>query len=271
LTRSNEHAQVMAAKPGGPCAPKNMLKETVRRFLPRQLKEHRIRRGPLAGRRIYTSWHDYPGAIRGDTESPLLEWFARNVKSGETWLDIGAHYGYTAIALARLVGQRGRVIAFEPVLSTAGCIARTREANGLSQLQIVPLGLSSSPGLVPCRLPVWRGMADQTALSRDWEELLFMTGFDGFWESLGEGNLGGMKIDGVKIDVQGMEGEVLSGMIGTLLRWHPKLVVEFHSGVEREIILDLLEDCGYHRKPVAIESPANGIEDDKSYAFISKS
>ena len=77
------------------------MKETIRELLPRRLKAHRILAGPLRGAKIVTSWHDYPGAILGRTERPLLGWFQANVQPGQTWLDIGAHYGYTAIALAQ--------------------------------------------------------------------------------------------------------------------------------------------------------------------------
>ncbi len=240
------------------------MKETLRRLLPARLKIHRIRGGPLAGCLIYTSWHDYPGAIRGNTEASLLAWFARNVKAGETWLDVGAHYGYTAIALSRLAGADGRVVAFEPVLATAGCIARTREANHLTQLQIVPVGLSFEPGIVSRLLPVHRGMADMNLPKGLGNEQVFLGGFDGLWESLCAGN---PVIHGVKIDVQGMENTVLSGMTGTLRRWHPRLVIEFHAGVDRRAILDLLESCGYDPQPEPLDRSSISLEDDKSYAF----
>jgi hypothetical protein len=84
------------------------FKVLPRRFLPRSIHKHRIFGGPLRGYRIVTSWHDYPAAITGRTERPLLDWFAQNVNPNETWLDIGAHYGYTAIGLCRLVGAAGR-------------------------------------------------------------------------------------------------------------------------------------------------------------------
>lgn len=240
------------------------MKETIRRLLPARLKIHRIWSGPLARCLIYTSWHDYPGAIRGNTEGSLLAWFARNVRPGETWLDVGAHYGYTAIALSRLTGADGRVVAFEPVLATAGCIARTREANRLTQLQIVPVGLSSEPGIVTHLLPVYRGMADMNLPKSLWNEQVFLSGFDGLWESICAGN---PLIHGVKIDVQGMEGAVLAGMMGALRRWHPRLVIEFHAGADRGAILDLLEACGYDRHPEPVEISSNSIEDDKSYEF----
>src|SRR6267378_2914827 len=109
------------------------LKEHVRRLLPKSVRPHRILAGRLRGFRIVTSWYDYPAAILGKTERALLDWFEENVHIGETWLDVGAHYGYTALALSRLVGPAGRVFAFEPMITTAGCVARTRELNRLRQ------------------------------------------------------------------------------------------------------------------------------------------
>src|SRR5205814_10611463 len=111
------------------------------------LGARRIRRGPLRGSRLGTSWRDYPAALLGYTEGPLLRWLAANAGPGETWLDVGAHYGYTALVLSRLVGPEGRVFAFEPVPETAGCLAATRARNRLAQLTVLPLGPSASPGV----------------------------------------------------------------------------------------------------------------------------
>src|SRR5438128_9270672 len=129
------------------------LKAKLRRFMPRTVRSHRILGGRLRGYRIVTSWHDYPAAILGNTEGPLLEWFERHVGAGETWLDVGAHYGYTAIALSRLVGPRGRVFAFEPVVATAGCSTRSGAANGLAQLVVIPCALGTPDTLELRRLP----------------------------------------------------------------------------------------------------------------------
>src|SRR5438270_5796491 len=218
------------------------LKSQVRRLLPRPLRPHFILAGPLQGSRIYTSWHDYPGAILGTTERPLLDWFSRNVSPGETWIDIGAHYGYTAMALCRLAGPAGRVFAFEPVLSTAGCIARTRELNGFRQLHIVPLGLGCCSTLETRHLPIIRGMADSTVSRGAWAERISVASFDTVWPFLQERN---PAVHGVKIDVQGMELDVIEGMRDTLRQQHPKLIVEFHWGVDRARALELLACCGY--------------------------
>lgn len=263
------------------------VKSLLRKFLSRSIRSHAILAGPLRGYHIVTSWHDYPAAITGRTERPLLDWFARNVKLGETWLDIGAHYGYTAIALGRLVGSEGRVFAFEPMISTAGCVAQTRELNDFPQLIVLPFGLACPEALEMRQLPATRGMVDSTLCKGEaypeksqrserqkdeeqavWQETIILARLDWLWPRICGKN---GRIDGVKIDVQGMEEEVLQGMLETLQRQQPKLVVELHDGVNRKELLDLIEAAGYSRRALPIE-PVEGEEepqylDNRSYAF----
>lgn len=243
----------------------NAIREAVRAFLPRERRVHRIRSGPLVGRLIYTSWHDYPGAIRGDTESALLGWFGRTVLPGQTWLDVGAHYGYTALSLAGLVGPGGRVFAFEPVPETAACIAQTRDLNQLPQLQIITAGLSAGPGQTVRTVPIVRGMADLTTHFSDMTRSVTLVPFDALWSRICEGD---SHVDGVKIDVQGMEQQVLEGMSVMLLASRPLVVVEFHRGADRAAILELLRCAGYSDQTDPIEPGRKDIQDDQSYIFV---
>src|SRR5438105_14908000 len=110
------------------------LKTTLRVLAPRGIRPYRIMSGQLRGRTIVTALHDYPAGILGRTERGLLEWFETRVLPGEIWLDVGAHYGFTAIALAELVGPSGRVYAFEPSIATAGHLAKTRALNEYTQM-----------------------------------------------------------------------------------------------------------------------------------------
>jgi FkbM family methyltransferase len=250
--------------------PSRGLKGQVRRLLPRTLGSHRILSGPLRGYRIVTSWHDYPAAILGRTERRLLEWFERHVRPGETWLDVGAHYGYTAIALSRLVGARGRVFAFEPDLATAGCVSRTRDLNGLRQLTVVPVALGAPESIAAASLPRERGMVDLTASSDDPCPFLIAR-LDWIWERVCGGL---MAVHGIKIDVQGMELEALRGMMRVLRESGPKLVVELHRGVDRSAFLRLIESLGYPGagEPIDPEGVHSGTRylDDRSYAFIAR-
>jgi FkbM family methyltransferase len=214
-----------------------------------------------------TSLHDYPGAIFGRTEKPLLKWFSLNVKPGETWLDVGAHYGYTALAEA--VGANGRVYAFEPSLTTAGHLNRTRALNRLEQIKVVPFALAEEEEIRVVSVAVDRGMANHQFGGSEWEDI-YLIAFDHLWKALG-----GHAVHGVKMDVQGMEQRALKGMSKMLGLHVPKLVVEFHSGVGRRPILELLAHVGYRLPgkpidPLAGESEA-AYHDDRSYSFDPRS
>src|SRR5437588_4354511 len=243
-------------------------KSIIRSWLRGSIRKHQILAGPLKGYGIVTSWRDYPSAITGRTEQPLLGWFAENVKAGETWLDVGAHYGYTAIALSRLVGVHGRVFAFEPMVSTAGYLTRTRLLNNLTQLTVTPMALACPETLASEELPTARGMADSTMKSGESHETILTTSLDWLWPLVCRSR---PQIDGIKMDVQGMEVQALRGMQGLLKRYKPKLVVEIHHGVARDQLLDLITAAGYSRRGIAIEPVQGELEpqyiDDRSYAF----
>jgi FkbM family methyltransferase len=232
------------------------------------VRSRRILGGPLKGRRIVTSWHDYPAALLGTTERALVGWFDAHATAGETWLDIGAHYGYTSMALCLRVGAAGRVFAFEPMVATAGHLTGTRVENGLTQLTILPLALAAPIDIARQQLAVSRGMADQTLDGGGWQETLLVARLDWLWPRICGDNA---RIDGIKIDVQGMELEVLRGMMETLRAWQPQLVVELHRGVDRQEVLRCLEAAGYGTEAIPIE-PVDGetvarLLDDRSYAF----
>lgn len=249
-----------------------LLKASIRRMLPKQYGPHRIMSGPLSGMRIVTSWNDYPSAIVGYNERALLKWLQQTAKPGETWLDVGAHYGYTMLAMSKLVGKEGRVFTFEPTLATAGCVSRTIEINKLHQVTVVPMGLGSPPTLELVRIKTSRGMSDSTLKGVGESEVtIFVASFDWLWPQLSGAN---GRIDGVKIDVQGMEIEVLRGMSTWLRAWKPKLAVEVHEGVDREVLLAMIESYGYSRNAVPIEpvegETVPGFHDNHSYAFTAR-
>ena len=246
------------------------VKGLIRSIMPRTIRPRRIVGGPLRGTWLVTSWHDYPAGLSGRTERALLDWFAAHVRSGETWVDVGAHYGYTTFALARLVGPSGRVFAFEPIVATAGCLDRARTLSHFEQVSVLPFGLNATETLEVLCLPVTRGMADSTipAGPDGASARIPMARFDWLWSRV-SGDDGA--IHGVKIDVQGMEIEALNSMREALARWHPHVVVEFHEGVSRAHVLELLGSLGYASDAEPIE-PVRGEHtprflDNRSYAF----
>jgi FkbM family methyltransferase len=245
------------------------LKGALRQFLPRTLRPHKIMGGQLRGSAIVTSWHDYPAAILGRTERALLDYFKDHVVAGETWLDIGAHYGYTAIALSRLVGPSGRVFAFEPMLNTAGCISRTRVLNRIPQLTVVPMALGNGSDISIESLGSVRGMIDSTLEKAEgFKETFLASKLDWLWPKIAGADL---QVHGIKIDVQGMELQVIEGMQSLAAEHLPKLLIEVHKGVSRQRLLDLLASIGYVPRGLPVEPLPGEMDpvyaDDRTYAF----
>jgi FkbM family methyltransferase len=242
----------------------------VTSLLPRAERAHRIWSGPLRGKLVVTSWRAYPRAILGLAERPLLRWMEANVRPGETWLDIGAHHGYTAVALSHLVGEAGRVFAFEAVPRTAGTLAATKVANGLQQLIVVPLALGNTPSIRRIETcPTASGMANYHARNNGLRESVFVVALDWIWTGLCHEN---ERISGMKIDVQGWEIETIQGMLGLLKKYTPKMAVEVHEGVDRNVLLDLLTEAGYERTPMPVEAGTQQpgsmqLLDNRTYAF----
>ena len=246
------------------------MKAAIRSLLPRSIRPRRILAGPLSGTWLVTSWHDYPAGLTGRTERALLGWFARHVRTGETWIDVGAYCGYTTFALAQLVGPAGRVFAFEPVPATAGLLDRGRALNRLEQVTPLPFGLGAGSTFHMRRLFLTCGMGSSMPSDRTAEESVSVSiaRFDWLWPLI---NGGVPAIHGIKIDVQGMEIDALEGMRETLATRCPHLVVELHAGVSRDRLLSIVRECGYQGTPTAIE-PAHDeaaplFLDDRSYAF----
>lgn len=245
------------------------FKNASRALLPRKAKTHRILSGSLKGRRLVTSWHDYPAAIFGYAEKSLINWLMANVHEEETWMDVGAHYGYTSLAMCERVGRRGKVYAFEPLLATASCLQRTRAINMYEHWTILPFGLSDSPNLSIEPGNTVRGMIDPQVPEKhqDGKTEIVTISFDRIWKEIAHP---ASQIHGVKIDVQGSEIKVLSGMKETLLKWRPKLVIELHSGVSRSEVLRILMECGYSPNPIPIESEKaiDFFNIDSNYSFL---
>ena len=75
-----------------------------------------------------------------------LAFMSKLIKTGDTILDIGANYGLYTIRFANLVGNNGKVFAFEPTPDTAIFLQRTANENLLNNVDIIPYALSNKCG-----------------------------------------------------------------------------------------------------------------------------
>jgi FkbM family methyltransferase len=71
---------------------------------------------------------------------------ARYLKPGMTCLDVGAHVGYYTVMMADLVGERGRVVAFEPYAPSYRHLCSNVMVNGGSDIEMLNCAASAATG-----------------------------------------------------------------------------------------------------------------------------
>lgn len=149
--------------------------------------------------------------------------------TGKVVYDIGAHTGAYSLFFSRGVGPEGRVIAFEPNPSTFARLRRNLEINRIANVRAlaVALGRESSQGAI-YMLP---GMPSTASLAPEARTRLRRRVATAQIEPLDAvvSNLSLPGPDFMKIDVEGMETEVLAGATRMLGDWRPDLLIEIHG------------------------------------------
>jgi len=94
-----------------------------------------------------TQRHVYHTALQGAVyEKETAYVMSKLVRKGDTVLDIGAHIGIMAMYLAVMVGEQGRVYAFEPEPENFARLNEQINCNGFQNIRCFNLALHSQAG-----------------------------------------------------------------------------------------------------------------------------
>jgi FkbM family methyltransferase len=135
------------------------------------------------------------------------------LQPGNTFLDVGANVGFYTLLAARLVGDRGRVFAIEPNPKTFLRLKETIEANGITNVRALNLGLGRERG----RLTLFTNpVGDNDTATMVTHDGLASVPVEVF--TLDEIAAAHQieRIDYLKIDVDGFEPDVFAGAEGLL-------------------------------------------------------
>lgn len=190
---------------------------------------HQTRRGVLAhfaadqciGRSLgkYGEW--------AEEEIALL----RNYLSkGDAALDVGANVGAHTLAFAQMVGKSGKVIAIEGQPEVATLLSYNVVANDLSdRVHIVQALAGSRPALVPyVASPPGANMGAKTFVPNVRNpESVTINGMRTLLPLLTLDSLSLTSCSLIKIDVEGMEEDVLTGAMETLRSFRPAVYFEY--------------------------------------------
>jgi len=174
-------------------------------------------------------------------------------KRGQVVIDVGASVGDYALLCARLVGKKGKVLAFEPNHQLFELLEKNKLLNSFNNLLIFNLALSNRNGIIEMR----RGLG--------FLDSLVFKGKIAFSYKVKTTKLDNVinkvklkKIDLIKIDVEGAEELVLRGASHTIKTFKPKILLEVHSNALKKECLNFLKKFGY--RVVFVEKPKEKVQ-----------
>ena len=139
----------------------------------------------------------------------------QNVHPGDTVLDIGANIGLWTMRMSKLVGNTGKVYAFEPEVKKFQVLKKNIELNNLDNVVLEQKALSDIDGI------------SYLELSKDsGQHKLSTTGVK--IESVTLDNYLKESVDFIKMDAEGSEYKILKGMKNILKNKDVTLVTEFY-------------------------------------------
>lgn len=190
------------------------------------------------------------------TEPHVLRWIDSLLRRGDTFFDVGAHYGWMSLAACHRVAVKGRVVAFEPSPRLVGFLQCHKRLNRFEQMEIVEKAVADSDEeAVPFHLldggeSFMNSLVDHrieaaTTLARRGSTIQVQTTtLDRYCRE------SGLYPAAVKIDVEGAELLVLQGCHGLLTDRRAAFIVATHptwlpQGQRVEEIFELFRNHEY--------------------------
>jgi len=179
-------------------------------------------------------------------------------KPGMRVIDIGANKGLTTVAVAREVGSRGHVYAFEPVSEYCADLKANLARNAADNVSAHQLALSNRTG----RIRFYKhgegsGITPTDDAEAVWVEATTVGDF------LGE--QGTSRIDLLNLDCEGSELLVFEGAEAVLQKQSPQIFCEIYHEYLKELgqsvtdVASFLSRLDYVVQPLDVEKPEKEV------------
>jgi FkbM family methyltransferase len=172
------------------------------------------------------------GKIYEEFETSVIE---KEIKEGDIVVDIGANIGYYTLIFAKLVGEKGKVFAFEPHPKNFCLLKKNVEINGYKNVVLEQKAVSNTTG--KARLYVYYDHPGahhlhDTGDGRGWIEISTVR-LDDYFANYD------YQIDFVKMDIEGSEMAAVQGMYSILRKGRDmKIITEFNPMILKAFQVD---------------------------------
>ena len=171
-------------------------------------------------------WSQKLEMMRGQYEEETVHIIRQIIKPGMTVVDVGAHIGYYTRILAELVGAEGRVLAFEPEPENFSLLQKNTQK--FANVSLFNLAVSNQKREMPFYTAEKTGAHSTFKSALRHKEIKVSAVRLDDWVSE-YGHAMSVKIDFMKIDVEGGEPAVMDGALEIFEKNHDvKIVFEFN-------------------------------------------
>lgn len=222
------------------------LRGILNRSVPSEPVEVEVAAGLLQGARFELDLQLEKDMWLGTYEGELQTVLGRLVRPGMTIYDVGANIGYLTIGLARLVGESGAVVAFEPLEANVKRLRSALRLNHLTErVELVAAAVGGADGNGEFfvhrsagmgKLAGSAGRQPQYTATRE----VRVVSLDSWSQSHPTRDP-----DWIKVDVEGGEGQVLAGAHELLEGVRPGWILELHGPQASEQVWRQLERADY--------------------------
>jgi FkbM family methyltransferase len=189
---------------------------------------------------------------QGIWEPHLTHWIRRRLTPGDTFVDVGANIGYFSLLASQRVGPAGTVVALEASPGIFGALQRNLALNRAHNVRAVNVAVSDAEGMLRLFRGLSHNIGETTVVPQEGFELECEVRAAPLGTLLRPEEACNVRL--VKIDVEGAEWSVVTGMIPLLEQSNPDLevIVEVHpellarQGRRPEGLLGLFHDAGFY-------------------------
>jgi FkbM family methyltransferase len=200
----------------------------------------------------------------GEFSESEVQLFKKTIVNGDVVLDIGANIGAHTVALSRIVGERGLVLGFEPERTNYYTLAGNVAINNLKNTRVYQMAVADESGEISIpeldfeKTTNFGGLELSKKGTYDRSYSVPMTTVD---------KLNLKKLNFMKIDVEGMEREVLLGAEKSIKQFRPILYAESDRPEKSEDLISLLKSYGYKifRHTAPMFNPTNFFFETKNH------
>lgn len=190
------------------------------------------------------------------SERLMTEVFMEQLKEGMNVVDVGAHVGYYTLLAAKMVGEKGKVFAFEPEQSSFDLLVKNIEVNKYHNVVAVKKAVMDKSGAAEFYVNDVSGSHSMVNKKEHQKPIVIEAiTLDKYFTN--------RKIDILKVDVEGAEVPVLKGA-SSVLSGNVKLFIEFapeaiaKAGFTPSEFLDILYGYGFKIQVINEASHALG-------------